>query len=49
MARALWLSIRRLRWSPRTVHARALLAGLGSAPRALLARFRARKAKFPAL
>jgi GT2 family glycosyltransferase len=40
--RALWLSIRRLRWSPRGAHARALLVGLGMAPRALLARFRAR-------
>jgi N-acetylglucosaminyl-diphospho-decaprenol L-rhamnosyltransferase len=40
--RALWLSIRRLRWSPRRAHARALLAGLGRAPAALLARFRRR-------
>ncbi len=40
--RALWLSIRRVRWTPRGTHARALLAGVGMAPRALLARFRAR-------
>jgi GT2 family glycosyltransferase len=40
--RALWLSIRRLRWRPRLVHARALAAGLTLAPRALLARRRAR-------
>src|SRR3954453_5553460 len=38
--RAVWLSIRRLRWSPRATHARALLAGLASAPRALLVRSR---------
>ena len=30
--RALWLSIRRLRWTPRRVHARALAAGLALAP-----------------
>jgi len=42
VARATWLSIRRLRWRPRTTHAHALLAGLGSAPKALVARFRAR-------
>ncbi len=41
--RALWLSIRRLRWRPRGVHARALGAGLALAPAALLARFRARR------
>lgn len=40
--RALWLSIRRLRWSPRATHARALLSGLALAPRALLARRRTR-------
>src|SRR3954447_1561432 len=40
VARAVWLSIRRLRWSPRTTHVRALLAGLASAPQALLDRFR---------
>lgn len=38
--RALWLSIRRLRWNPRRAHARALMAGLGLAPAALLARRR---------
>jgi GT2 family glycosyltransferase len=42
VGRALWLSIRRVRWSPRGAHTRALLAGLGLAPRALLARLRAR-------
>ncbi len=36
--RALWLSIRRLRWSPRGTHARALLAGLSLAPAAFRAR-----------
>jgi len=40
LGRALWLSIRRVRWSPRATHTRALLAGIGSAPRALLARLR---------
>src|SRR3954454_21781184 len=40
VVRAVWLSIRRLRWNPRTTHARALLAGLASAPQALLDRFR---------
>lgn len=40
--RALWLSVRRLRWVPRLTHARALLAGLRVAPAALLARRRAR-------
>ena len=40
--RALWLSIRRLRWYPRAAHARALLAGLALAPGAFLARRRAR-------
>jgi len=39
VTRALWLSVRRVRWTPRTIHAQALLAGLGGAPRALLARF----------
>jgi N-acetylglucosaminyl-diphospho-decaprenol L-rhamnosyltransferase len=40
--RALWLSIRRLRWSPRWTHTRSLVAGICTAPRALLARLRAR-------
>jgi N-acetylglucosaminyl-diphospho-decaprenol L-rhamnosyltransferase len=40
---ALWLSLRRLRWRPRRVHARALAAGLALAPAALLARRRARR------
>jgi GT2 family glycosyltransferase len=38
MARAVWLSIRRLRWEPRLIHGRALAAGVATAPRALLAR-----------
>ncbi len=38
IGRALWLSARRLRWTPRWVHARALAAGLVSAPSVLLAR-----------
>ncbi|MEP7046956.1 MAG: glycosyltransferase family 2 protein [Ilumatobacteraceae bacterium] len=37
---ALWLSIRRLRWTPRRSHARALLAGLWLAPAAIRARRR---------
>ena len=41
--RALWLSVRRLRWTPRRVHARALLAGLALAPAALRARYAARR------
>lgn len=36
--RALWLSIRRLRWSPRGAHARALIAGLWHGPAARRAR-----------
>ncbi|MEY2414992.1 MAG: hypothetical protein QOH53_326 [Ilumatobacteraceae bacterium] len=36
--RALWLSIRRLRWSPRGTHARALIAGIWHAPAARRAR-----------
>lgn len=38
MARATWLSIRRLRWSPRRTHFRALIAGIWHAPAALRAR-----------
>jgi N-acetylglucosaminyl-diphospho-decaprenol L-rhamnosyltransferase len=38
IAQAVWLSVRRVRWVPRLTHARALVAGIGSAPRALLAR-----------
>ena len=41
--RALWLSIRRLRWTPRRVHGRALAAGLTFAPAALHARLTARR------
>lgn len=44
---ALWLSIRRLRWSPRGVHARALTAGLALVPTALLARRRSRRSRCP--
>lgn len=40
IVRALWLSIRRLRHQPRRVHFEALIAGLGSAPRALFERAR---------
>jgi GT2 family glycosyltransferase len=40
--RALWLSIRRVRWQPRVTHARALLAGVASAPKAALGRLRNR-------
>jgi N-acetylglucosaminyl-diphospho-decaprenol L-rhamnosyltransferase len=36
--RAVWLSIRRLRWAPRRVHAKALAAGLVSAPGSLIRR-----------
>jgi GT2 family glycosyltransferase len=35
VGRALWLSVRRLRHRPRGLHARALAAGLGGAPRRL--------------
>jgi N-acetylglucosaminyl-diphospho-decaprenol L-rhamnosyltransferase len=38
IARAVWLSLRRLRWAPRLTHARALVAGIVAAPRVLLAR-----------
>ena len=41
IARALWMSIRRLRHSPRSVHVRALVAGVVGAPRQLVRRFRA--------
>lgn len=40
VARAVWLSVRRLRHAPRRVHARALLAGLRGAPRRLAERRR---------
>ena len=42
VARGVWLSLRRLRHAPRGVHARALLAGLGAAPRLVRARRRRR-------
>ena len=38
IARGVWLSVRRLRWHPRGVHARALVAGLWAAPRLVRAR-----------
>jgi GT2 family glycosyltransferase len=44
IGRAVWLSIRRVRWAPRWVHARALVAGVGAAPAALIARRAARRA-----
>jgi GT2 family glycosyltransferase len=40
MLRAVWLSVRRLRFPPRTVHAKALLAGLAGAPGAWWRRLR---------
>ena len=39
IARAVWLSVRRVRHDPRDVHRRALLAGLRGAPRLLRERF----------
>jgi GT2 family glycosyltransferase len=39
LMRGLLLSIRRLRWSPRGVHAKALAAGVVAAPRLLVGRF----------
>lgn len=43
IARGTWLSVRRLRWPPRRVHARALAAGIATAPRCLVERFRQRE------
>ena len=40
MVRAVWLSVRRLRFPPRAVHAKALLAGLAGAPGAWWRRLR---------
>lgn len=40
VGRGLWLSVRRLRHPPRATHARALVAGLGGAPRQLCRRIR---------
>ena len=42
IVRAFWLSVRRLRHAPRAIHLRALVAGVGSAPRALFERLRGR-------
>jgi N-acetylglucosaminyl-diphospho-decaprenol L-rhamnosyltransferase len=39
-ARAVWLSVRRLRHQPRALHARALASGIAGAPRAWLRRAR---------
>ncbi len=41
--RGLWLSVRRLRWAPRSAHARALVRGVAAAPRLVLDRRRASK------
>ena len=43
VARAFWLSLRRLRHEPRGVHARALAAGLAGAPRRVIERARTRR------
>lgn len=40
IARAVWLSVRRLRHPPRAVHARALAAGIAAGPRILWERIR---------
>ena len=45
--RGFWLSVRRLRWPPRGVHARALLAGVGAVPRSWAARRRAGRLSHP--
>lgn len=42
IARACWLSLRRVRHRPRRVNAHALVAGLGGAPRELVTRWRRR-------
>jgi N-acetylglucosaminyl-diphospho-decaprenol L-rhamnosyltransferase len=41
--RALWLSIRRLRHTPRAVHAKALVGGVAGLPQSFLARWQARR------
>jgi len=43
VVRGFWLSIRRVRWAPRSIHARALLAGLIAMPRLGLDRRRTRR------
>lgn len=43
LARAIWMSVRRLRHAPRRVHARALAAGLARMPRRVLERRRVRR------
>jgi N-acetylglucosaminyl-diphospho-decaprenol L-rhamnosyltransferase len=47
VARALWLSVRRLRHAPRRIHAKALAAGLAGAPRWWWRRMRARPTVTP--
>jgi hypothetical protein len=42
VVRGTWLSIRRVRWTPRLVHLRALVAGTAAAPRLLAKRWRDR-------
>jgi len=44
-ARAVWLSVRRLRHEPRGAHVRALVAGLAGAPGAVLRRTRPRRSR----
>ncbi len=47
IARAVWLSVRRLRHAPRAVHRRALLAGIGGGGRRLLERLARRGVPAP--
>ncbi len=47
VARALWLSVRRLRHAPRQTHARSLVTGLAGAPRRLVERRRAARSSPP--
>ncbi len=47
IARALWLSVRRLRHAPRRVNARALGAGLAGSPREVWLRIRALRSRRP--
>ena len=44
-ARAVWLSVRRLRWAPRRTHAVALAAALAAVPRLVVARRRASRSR----
>ena len=45
MARAVWLSVRRLRHEPVGVHGRALVSGIAGAPRRLIERAQARRVR----